>query len=103
MSSWQTLCYSHLEEDKAMRKDPVLVSAILLLAAFYSASFFLPVLDTDIPVRGWEIFLLCLQFIISNEDGNSGRALLAWLPNPLLWAGILCLWTGRPRMALVFG
>jgi hypothetical protein len=76
------------------------VPSALAVVLVYAASFFLPVYEWERSVHsGWETFWKVVQILI--KDPPAGFEL--WLPNPLLWSGVICLLAGRARAAGLLG
>lgn len=79
----------------------------LLTAALYGTSFFLPTLVVlSDPIYGWGAFWIVTLLPWDNPPLPTGeliQTLVWWLPNPLLWIGIVFLAIGQGRRAAVLG
>src|SRR5262249_25948655 len=83
------------------------VLAALATASLYAISFFLPVLDVlNAPLLGWNAYWIVAQRPWEKDPLTTGELLqliLWWLPNPLLWVGIVFLAIGRAGNAACLG
>src|SRR5262249_33652503 len=99
-----------------LRKDYLVLIGLVLSLNLYISSFFLRVTELQVLVNGspntyygWEAF----QVVSSawTKRASDGRirswdaviVLTGWVPNPLLWAGLVCLGIGRMRTAASLG
>src|ERR1019366_3680373 len=91
-----------------MKRDANLLFSVFAIDALYLVSFFLPVrpLGKDFPEGdnefGWDVFVQVIQAIL-NFDDRSWTAFELFLPNLLLWMGIICLWGRVPVVSFVTG
>jgi hypothetical protein len=87
-----------------MKRDAHLLFWVVFIDALYLVSFFLPTYSTTRPHFGWEVFVDSFHGLFQPRDTeNLSGMLLVWLPNPLLWAGVVCFWARRPHFAFVAG
>ena len=73
----------------------------LLVASVYAASFAMP---AYLDLNGHEAFAAASRAGLDAwSNGEIGQELIGWLPNPLLWAGVVLLLGGRGLAAALAG
>ncbi len=88
-----------------MKIDRHLLGWVIVIDVVYLTSFFLPVyrLGADLHL-GWEVFVDYVRDLVKPNDAELfWNGTVVWAPNPLLWVGVVCLWTRRPHLALAAG
>jgi hypothetical protein len=86
-------------------RDRHLLFWIFAIDALYLVSFVLPLDVVHVTVMGWEAFVVPLESVIEKNGEAVDKFLnvFSWMPNPLLWAGVICLGSRRPHLALAAG
>lgn len=86
------------------------LASVGLVVGLYAMSFFLPVTRGFINLRGWEAILVVAGALFTPsiptrgvDDADWILTFLGYLPNPLVWIGIVLLVLGQWRLAAVAG
>jgi hypothetical protein len=88
-----------------MRNNRHALCWIAFIEMFYLASFLLPVYRFTDYRMGWEVFWDATTAMFEQHESplNTLVGITLWAPNPALWVGVICLWAGRPFLALLTG
>jgi hypothetical protein len=79
------------------------VRATSAILGIYLMSFFLPTVEWETQYHsGFTAFVWSLIATPNDNFGQSIEFGTMWLPNPLLWIALVCLWRGRLALALPF-